>query len=50
MKCTVVGLSYMCSKKYEQKETYRSEREPEKFAFPGNLTVSSAWLPAHLVI
>ena len=37
MKCTVDEISYVCSKKYEQKETCRSERESENFTFPGNL-------------
>ena len=50
MKCTVGGLSYACNKKCEQKETCRSEREPENSVFPGNLSVSSFWSPAHLVI
>ena len=48
MKCTVGGLSYMCSKKCEQKETCRSERKPENSAFTGNLTVSSAQSPSNL--
>ena len=50
MKCTVGGLSYMCSKKCEQKETCRLEREPENSAFLGSLTILSARSPTHLVI
>jgi hypothetical protein len=50
MKCIVGGLSYVCSKKCEQKETCRSERELENFVFPSNLIVSSTQSPAHLVI
>ena len=50
MKCTAGGLSDVCSKKCEQKETCRLEREPENSAFLGNLTASSARSPAHSVI
>jgi len=37
MKCIVDGLSYVCSKKCDLKETCRSEREPENSTFPGNM-------------
>ena len=37
MNCIAGGLSYVCSKKGEQKEMCRSERESENSAFPGNL-------------
>jgi hypothetical protein len=50
MKCIAGELSYMCSKKCEQKETCRSEREAENSTFLDNLTVLFPWSPAHLVI
>jgi hypothetical protein len=32
MKCTAGELPYVCSKKYDQKKTCKSEREPENSA------------------